>query len=132
MCIDGDYLERKVSRRYRITARYVGVRVCVRNFPDNLVGAARQPVICELPMDKDDSLWIGERGRERELHEDKCCETRRQVGRRDKREIERKREKARGDSTICHRVCERLPGSPKVCLLDEGEQKLPGLIYVRT
>lgn len=36
------------------------------------------------------------------------------------------------DSTICHRVCERLPGSLKLRLLDEAEQKLPGLIYVRT
>lgn len=93
MCIDGDYLERKASRRYRITARHVGIRLCARNFPDNLVGAARQPVICELPMDKDDSLRIRERRREREVHEDKCCETRRQVGRRDKRKIERKRER---------------------------------------
>jgi len=55
VCIDGDYLERKASRRYRITARHVGVRLCARNFPDNLVGVACQPVICELPMDKDDS-----------------------------------------------------------------------------
>jgi len=83
-------------------------------------------------MDIDNSLRIGERRREREVHEDKCCETRRQVGRCDKKETERKRKKIRGDSTICHRVCKRLPGSPKVCLLDEGEQKLPGLIYVRT
>lgn len=94
VCIDEDYLERKASRRYRITARHVGVRLCARNFPDNLVGAARQPVICELPMDKDDSLWTVQEGK-RAARGDKCCETRRQVGRCDKGERKRKRKGTR-------------------------------------
>jgi len=94
VCIDEDYLERRASRKYRITARYVGVRLCARNFPDNLVGAARQPVICELPMDKDDSLRTVQAGK-RTAQGDKCCETRRQVGRCDKGEIERERERER-------------------------------------
>lgn len=53
------------------------------------------------------------------------------VAREDERDG-RKKWKGRGsqESTICHRVCERLPEASS--LLDDAEQKLPGLIYVRT
>lgn len=95
MCIDEDYLDRKASRRYRITTRHVSVRLCARNFPDNLVEADRQSVICELSMDGDDSLRIRERKRERErLRRINVTKRRdKQSGKREKRKRERKRGK---------------------------------------